>query len=124
MTPIVRPITAEDIEQFHPGGLGFSVRGWAFDLDARPVGLGGIAYRPEEIGGPFFFADTTPELERFPRTMIRAARDFLAKANVPASVFADPAKPLAEKLMGRLGFVFLGRSAEGIAAFRWGGANG
>ncbi len=121
MTPIVRPATAEDVERFHPGGLGFSVRGWAFELDGKPIGLGGIAYRPDEVGGPYFFADTTPELERFPKVMIRTARAFLAKANVPASVFADPTKPMAEKLMGRLGFVFLGRSAEGIAAFRWGG---
>lgn len=120
MIPVGRPATAADVAQFHPGGLAFTVRGVAFDLDGETVGMGGIAYRPEPVG-PYFFAETTPAFERFPRVMIRAARAFLASVNLPVAAFADPRRPMSEKLLVHLGFTFMGRSPDGIAAFRWGG---
>lgn len=83
------------------------------ELDGRIIAVGGLAYhrgRPWDL-----FSDVTPEAQKYPATMLKAARSVLAGIGQPAVAAADIKVPHSERVLLMLGFKPLGNGT-----FRWG----
>lgn len=109
--PETRPASAEDIERFYGRRLPHSVAAHVAVLDGEPIGVVGLMFDPR---GAYYFSDLRPEMRRWPMTIVRGVRAFLAdvgETNAPA--IADTEEPGAPRLLSLLGFDHVTSTAGG-----------
>lgn len=103
--PVMRPATAQDFERFYHARPKTRCRAYAADLDGEVLGLCGVTY---QMGKPVAFSDIRPELRRYRRTLVKAAKmlnDLLDHIGGHVYAVADRDEATAPYLLARLGFV-------------------
>jgi hypothetical protein len=110
-SPRIRPMTADDFTALYGEPPRYTIIGWTAELRGAAAGVAGVAFVGET---PILFANLTDAL-RPHRRFIRRAAAFLATQarKYGAVAVADPALPLAGKLLSHLGFDHIGRHPHG-----------
>lgn len=107
-TILLRHATSPDIRILYPQGMPYTIKAMVLEKDGTPIGIGGIAYRPE--GNMVFLNEG--DYAAHGVSQLRAARAILTgfrKLILPElrNVFVsrDICKPSSERLLQKLGFV-------------------
>ena len=99
-------MTAEDFKEFYGvDKVPFTVRGYAFFLEGKLAGLGGVRYDGQHL---FAFSDIKDDVEVSKITIWRCTKlvmDIIDKMNVRVVAQADCNRETADRFLKRLGFV-------------------
>lgn len=100
----VVPATKELLTEYYGEPQDPRVRAFVALLDGKPIGVGGIAYRGQNLE---VFSDLQPEMKRYKLTIYKVARkirDILREKRLPAFAVANPDEPTADAFLRRIGF--------------------
>jgi hypothetical protein len=112
----LRPTIAADFEALVGRAPPFRVRCITAELDGRPIGLGGLGFRPD--GVVIAFAQLADALRRYPAAVHRAGLAGMAMiraSGVPVVVAQADPDPAAERWLRHFGF----EPVEGGRVFVW-----
>lgn len=105
MTPVVRPITDNDLDNFDHHG--YSVRGFIIEMDDKYLAVFGVLHSvPLQA-----FSSMEPELEKYPKIIMKAILSFkgiLSKYNTAVYAIASKKHKNSSKVLERIGFKHLG----------------
>jgi hypothetical protein len=115
----VRPSTSDDVARFFPDPLPWRIRAMTMLKDGVIVGIGGLAYLPDEAIG--MFAKLTDEARKARISLHRAGLAMMGEVRMlgfeRVVAMADPQEPAAERWIKRFGFE--PRLIEGKTVWVW-----
>jgi hypothetical protein len=104
MTPIIRPLSRGDVDEFHPGGLPFATRGFALVDGDHVLAIAGVMYSAPALQA---FSAMRPEAKRYPVMIMKVARKLamvMDSLDAPIFAIADTQYSTSEKFLERIGF--------------------
>lgn len=115
-SPSIRPLTKADLEAMGVDHFDLTVRGIAAELNGEVVGVAGVLH-----GSPSqAFSTMDDRLRAYPKTIMRAARQFLHVLSHYDTVYAVASdnEPNSVRFIERIGFRYLTTTSQG-RTFRW-----
>lgn len=106
MRPVVRPAVASDFIELTGKLFPYRSRAWSGVLGEEILGIGGIAYMPDNVHGVFFLGGD--KARQYPVTLHKAGLMVLKTARQlgirKLVTYAEPDVNAAERWLERLGF--------------------